>query len=812
MNKISSKLIALVLSAAMVTGLVYAYDGIVSKSETTDTTAAVTEETAETSEDTADQVKDETVYVLTGADGTVNKIIVSDWIKNQIASGSIPDETELTDIKNVKGDESYTLGGDNTCVWDANGNDIYYQGNIDKELPVSMNVSYTLDGAAISAEELAGKSGQVTITYNFTNNQYETVEIDGQEEKIYVPFLMLTGMILNNDSFKNITVTNGKIINDGNHTIVAGFAMPGLQEDLGLSEDVISIPNSITVTADVTDFSLGITVTLATNEIFANEAFDEVEDFDLSELTDALSEDGEIGSAVQQVLDGSSALYDGLCTLLEKSDELVDGVNKLAAGAKSLKEGADQLSSGADTLATGTESLESGAKSANDGAAALSSGASQVADGASQVADGAASLKDGAAQLSSGATQVADGASQLASGAKSLSDGLATLESNNDSLNAGAKKVFETLLATARTQIQAAGITCPELTIDNYSKTLDTIISSLDSNKVYSQALATVTAAVNAQKSTVEAGVNAAVKQQVTAAVIQNALSMDTDTYTAAVASGAISETVQQQINAAVTQQMESDTIKAKISAATDAKIQELIDQNMQSDTVQAKLTAASEGVQSLTALKASLNEYNTFYTGLGQYTAGVATAADGAKDLASGASTLATGASSLETGAASLETGAGTLSDGAASLETGASDLSDGAKTLADGTQALYDGTKQVNSGAGDLSDGAKSLAEGANTLYDGILTLKDGMPALITGITELRDGSEQLADGLGEFYDEAMEVWETYEGDINVLTARVKAIIDVARDYKSFSGITDAMDGEVRFIYRTAEISSEQ
>ena len=182
--------------------------------------------------DAGRNVKDETVYVLASADGTVHKIIVSDWVKNTLGQDSIDDVTQLTNLENVKGNESFTLGGDDSCVWDAQGNDIYYQGEIGKELPVDLAVSCTLDGQPISPDELAGRSGKVTIRFDYTNNQYELVDINGQQEKIYVPFAMLTGLLLDNDVFSNVSVTNGKIINDGDRTIVAGLAFPGLQDSL----------------------------------------------------------------------------------------------------------------------------------------------------------------------------------------------------------------------------------------------------------------------------------------------------------------------------------------------------------------------------------------------------------------------------------------------------------------------------------------------------------------------------------------------------------------------------------------------------
>ena len=395
--------------------------------------------------------KDETVYVIAGADGSVQKIIVSDWIKNTLGSNTIRDKSELTDVENVKSDESYTLGSDNTRVWDAQGNDIYYQGNIEKELPVGLSVTYKLDGKTVSPEELAGKSGKVTIRFDYTNQQYEYVEIDGQKKKIYVPFAMLTGILLDNDVFTNVEITNGKLINDGSRTAVIGIAFPGLQDNLAISPEKLEIPDYVEITANAKNFKLGMTITLATNELFNEMDADHLDS--ISDLSGSL---GEMTDAMEQLMDGSSQLYDGLSTLLEKSGELVEGIDKLTAGAEALKTGAGDL----DT--------------------------------------GAAKLQSGAAQLS---------------------EGLNTLASNNDSLNGGAKQVFETLLSAANTQLAAAGLDVPALTISNYADVLTGVIASLDENAVYEKALAAVTAAVEAQRPYIEGQVTAAIRVEVTAQV-----------------------------------------------------------------------------------------------------------------------------------------------------------------------------------------------------------------------------------------------------------------------------------------------------
>ena len=644
-------------------------------------------------ETTLTNSKDETVYVLTGTDGSVQKIIVSDWVKNTLGEGSLRDESGLDNIQNVKGNESYTPGGDNTKVWDAAGKDIYYQGNIDKQLPVGLSVTYQLDGKSITAEELAGKSGKVTIRYTYTNRQYKTVEIDGRQEKIYVPFAMLTGLMLDNKVFSNVTVTNGKVVDDGSHTVVVGIAFPGMQSNLNLSSEKFEIPESVEITADVRNFRMTNTVTLATNEIFSrldtSKLDGKVEDLkeSLNTLTDAM----------QQLTDGSSKLYDGLNTLLEKSGELIAGINKLADGAASLKAGAGKLDSG-------------------------------VAD--------------------------------LLSGAGQLSDGLGQLSGNSATLNAGAKQVFDSLLATANTQLAAAGLTVPALTVENYAGVLDGVITSLRDEaleeQVQAAALAKVTAAVNGQRDAITAAVTEAVRAQVQekvlAAVRANVrtrvlatLGMTDEQYAAGVAAGVVTEEQQAQIRAAVDAQMQSNEVQETVRATTDAQ--------MQSEEVQALIAAglaqAKAGRESIVNLKAQLNSYNEFYTGLTQYTAGV----DSAKD-----------------------------------------------------------GADRLTAGAGQLKDGTAELKAGLDQLYSGILILKNGAPALTDGVTQLRDGAMSLSDGLKKFNEEGVQkLVDAVQGDLAGLLTRIRATADVSRDYNNFSGIADGMDGQVKFIYRTASIQAD-
>ena len=266
--------------------------------------------------------KKETVYVIADAQGTPDKVIVSNWIQNTGGEKKLKDKTNLKDIEVLKGDNSFTINENNVCEWDANGGDIYYKGTGSTELPVGVGITYELDGKAVSPTELAGKSGKLKMIINYTNREYSEETVNGKKEKIYVPFIMLTGMMLDNEKAENVSVSNGKVVNDGTHTFVVGFALPGMQDTLQLDSSELEIPSSVEITADVKDFELATTLTVAANDMFSDFDVDKLDSKakDLDEKLDKLV------SATDDLLDGSSQLYSGLSTLLDKSGELIDGV------------------------------------------------------------------------------------------------------------------------------------------------------------------------------------------------------------------------------------------------------------------------------------------------------------------------------------------------------------------------------------------------------------------------------------------------------------------------------------------------------
>lgn len=778
LKKYMPKVLSGVLSLTILCGTIgvasYSAGAKSTDTETTNINISDTSSTAKNaSEDKTKKLsKNETVYVIANADGSAKKVIVSDWIKNTAKAKSFEDTSNLDNIVNVKGDETYTVNENNMYEWSADGNDIYYQGTGKSELPVGLSVSYTLDGKKISADKLAGQSGKVKIRFDYTNRQSEKIKIDGKEEEIYVPFVMLTGMMLDNDAFRNVEVSNGKVVNDGSHTFVAGFALPGMQSNLGIDSKDFEIPDYVEITADVKNFELSTTLTLAANDMFSDIDFSKVDD-KIDALSDSLDE---LTDAADQLIDGSSQLYDGLKTLLDKSGELIEGVDQLYDGAEKISSGAQELDNGAGALASGAKDLDNGVGTLKDGADSLDSGVS--------------SLNDGAASLDSGI-------SQLQGYVATLSSGLNTISGNSESLNSGAKQVFDTLLATADAQIAAAGLQADKLTISNYAQVLDKLVGSLSEDNVktvaYNTALETVTTTVNSQKDVIREAVESAVRKQVTESVLASAgYSMSAEQYDSAIASGQIPDEVQVQINTAVSTQMSSSSIQSTIDINTQSQIQSLIDTNMQSDEVQSQINSAVEkasaGKQSLSALKEQLDSYNKFYQGVLTYTDGVDKANAGAQQILGG--TYA------------LKDGSGALKDGAGQLKSGSVTLKDGTKTLKDGSGSLKSGAQSLKNGTSELNSGAKNLVQG-------VASLKEGSSALVSGVKQLKDGSMTLNDGLKKFKKEGVDVLvDAVDGDVNGLVSRLKAVSEVSSHYKSYSGISDEMDGKVDFIYKTDSI----
>ena len=322
---------------------------------------------------------DEMVYLLTGADGGEHQRIVSE--------------------KGV----------------------LHYEGYENCQLPVTMKISYTLDGKAIEPQNLAGKSGHVVMHIDYTNHQ--------RSGGVWVPFMAVTGMVLDNQYFSNIKVTNGRTVDDGNRNVVVGYSFPGIQESLGLSENRLNVPESVTVSADAENFQIEAIYTFMTSDVFAEMNIDQTSD--LSDL----------GGQLDKLKDGASQLLTG-------TSQLYEGTKKLQDGAKKLTDGTDTLKAGTQDIFTGTKDLKTGVEK----------------------------LTAGTNNLKTGADTLYNGATQLKKGSSDLSTGLVHISASSAAINSGAKQVADSVLQTAGSSLQAAGLNV-KLTPENYSQVLDQAIA-----------------------------------------------------------------------------------------------------------------------------------------------------------------------------------------------------------------------------------------------------------------------------------------------------------------------------------------------
>ena len=380
--------------------------------------------------------KDESVYVNADESGATTKITVSNWLKNAGINGTINDESDLKDIQNVKGDETFTQNGDDV-QWSAGSNDIYYQGTTDKELPVGVEIKYELDGKEIAAKDLLGQSGKLKITVSYTNKSKSTQTINGEKQEMYTPFVMATGIILPDDKFSNVEVDDGKIINEGSNNIVVGFGMPGMAESLDLDEDAADkLPEGFTVTADVTNFSIGNTITFASPSILSDLELDDIDDLD--DLENKLEK---LVDSSEDLVDGSKKLSNKMGELEDKFDDYQDGEKSLNKGIKdlvnggtTLKKGVKDYTNGVDTLAKGTQSYVNGAKQITDGNQKLYEAVKDMPSPYKEFSDGLQAYTKGVDTLADTKTakQLTDGADAVTAGIGTLNENLGKLESSYD--------------------------------------------------------------------------------------------------------------------------------------------------------------------------------------------------------------------------------------------------------------------------------------------------------------------------------------------------------------------------------------------
>lgn len=774
--------------------------------------------------------KSETVYVNADATGAVRQEIVSAWLHDDTAGAIITDQSDLSGIVNVKGSEKPEQTG-NSVVWKLNGNDIYYQGKTTKQLPVTMNIHYYLDGKEVAPSQLTGRSGRFELKLSFQNHDAHSVFVSGKLKTIYTPFACVAAFNLPAKTFTNVTTNFGNIIGDGNNQAISFMGFPGLKESFDMLDlSSANLPEELHVTADVKNFSLGPIMMAATP----------VPDMDSLKNTGNITD---LTSKLSQLIDAGAQLKDGAGKLNSGEKAFADGVGQLYAGVSTAGASFGQITAGAQTLnssasntQTGLPALMSGANSLNSGAGQLSGGLGQLFAQFGTGTAQAPTLKDQIGTLNNGAQQLAGGVGQLLAQFSPAAAGQTpTLYDSINALSAGTSQyktlansvLFGMVAANLQTlQNALASALTPTLTAqgmpaDQIAATIAQATQSAVQQELY--AFHGTADAAMIQYCTAQ---NATDKQTYLNAAnlyinLYDALSIvATDPGVAKATDAAAKEAAYEQAMLSA-----SPTVAAQLGIAPSASLYSFslaaLPTTLKAaaipDAQQTGLESAASAVgeAKLQAVAKQVNAQNIVLAGA-SLTGGVSalaaqfkTAAQGeAATLYDSIGALNMGAQQVEGGTAALaaQTVAGTdaqhptLYDSIGALNSGASSLSAGANTLASGASGLT-----------VLQNGISTLAGGILQFSNGLVTMKSGASTLNSKAAELTSGAAQLNDGVSRLWSEGISKLQQVDtGKINDAVSVKDEMIKLADSYTSFSGTPEGVDTSVKFVVKTDEIKA--
>lgn len=280
--------------------------------------------------------KDETLYTKLNKDGSILETTASIHLHND-GELELHDKTNLENITNSNGNEKY-VRKDKEIIWQTDGNDIYYQGTTKENLPITLNVKYYLNNEEKDVKDIIGQKGKIKIVLKYKNNLKHNVLINNKNTTLYTPFVIATTSIIPNTNNKNLTITNGKVIDNGQNSIVVGLASPGLYESLNINS--LKGMDEITISYDTECFELSTIYSVATSKVLDNDDF--------------------------KVFDDLKGLYSSIDTLSNSSKELIKGSNALLEGTSKIKDGSNELASGINTALNGSQTITNSVKDSID--------------------------------------------------------------------------------------------------------------------------------------------------------------------------------------------------------------------------------------------------------------------------------------------------------------------------------------------------------------------------------------------------------------------------------------------------------------
>ncbi len=295
------------------------------------------------------------------ANGNVKELTISVRLIDPEEGDLIEDHTTLSDIRNTNGDERFALSDDGKLLFENFGKDIIYEGKSEETLPVSVKVTYYLDGKETAPADMEGKAGHVKIRFDYENREKRTVTVEDdddedqkaeekeyEEYEVYVPFICMSGVVLDDEDFENAEVKNGDLMRMDDTILAYGQAYPGWEESLRADESkhTDKLPDYVEIEADTDDFSIGFTATVVTTGFFSEDE-EEDEEAETDELLDFLGilekDDNDVKDRVEMLAGAFKPLRDTgdritdfrhRLKAIEKAEEEYDGWNYLVKTEK----------------------------------------------------------------------------------------------------------------------------------------------------------------------------------------------------------------------------------------------------------------------------------------------------------------------------------------------------------------------------------------------------------------------------------------------------------------------------------------------
>lgn len=738
--------------------------------------------------------KKETSYLILNADGSVQEQITSDWLHSDDGFDAVTDESGLSDIQNLKSDVMPEQSG-NTLKWTTDETDIYYQGKNSAQAPVGVSIEYTLDGKAVTADELKGQSGHLVATVKLTNNTGEEVTVNGKKRTVYTPFFTVAAAVLPSENFKNITTEHGLVESDSKTQVACYLAMPGMKEAVSdLLPDSFDklddlMLDTLTLEADVTD---------CTVPTFLFAAAPNLSDLDLDEASDELGDTmNELTDAIDQLKDGSGALDDAVGTLVESLDTFASSYSQFDAGVGSAL-------NGTQTLANGTENLLENAQLLATKTGELSLGAIQLQNSTAQLA-GVMNQ-----QLVPGLVEASEKKTALEDKMTELSGKLETVEipdmtALKAQLGAGAEQVFDGAASgAAKAASEAAASNAATVASQKTAEVIKGNVQAASSSEDVTNAAAALTtqlyqdgysAGYQASKTCVEMALNELGLDDAQKKAILNALAQAEPASTSTPSAEVIGN-VTAQVSGMVTKiasGIDPDAIASAVGPKVAEQVAPIVTEEVTSSDDLA--TAKQSAVQQVAAaipdintdeLKSLMGEFKDLSSQAGEMM--------GSVDTLTGALYNAENPADTDT----VVGAANAISDGAAKLGSGASQLATGTSAFATGVGTLDAGTNQLLSGMETLSSSSKTVSNAIGQFQTGGAELKDGTSELSDGMTEFSGTINDKLDGLSEITDPDSTL------------ARVIDIMKDRADSFKGSGRADGTDMTVSYVMRTATDSS--